>query len=377
MKTRLERKYFIPAIVFLMAMMRSLYGQSIAVNSGVDTTDKDAKAVVKLWTDYLKSNPNKDNIKGSGFWAESEMRKYPKVDQLLNAISTDGPTYGLFGGNATILYVKPWHDYIEIKTLFGASDSLQNIDVLCITSVFAKKENGEYKLYNALTVRSGQWQQQRVGSITFHYPGAHLFDPVKAGTLIRSVEDLALQWKLQVIPVDYYFADTYEEIQHLRGLDYSIGMGNKDKPSGMSDLETNAVFAGGLGENYFHEVVHLYLNRLFSGSPLVEGLAVFYGGSMGNDLQWHLARLDAYLDKHEEIKLNEIENFGFYLDNFTNPNSTIQGLLCYIAFKRGGIDQLRRLVLYNDIEIAIEKEFGIKRDNLNSFLREQIKLNKK
>lgn len=173
-------------------------------------------------------------------------------------------------GRATILYVKPRTDSFEIKTLFGWNDSLQNIHVLCITSVFAKKENGEYKLLNALTVNSRNWKRRRLGSITFHYPPTHAFDKEKANNLLQSINRLTKQWQLPQIPIDYYFPDNFEEIQHLRGLDCSMGMGNYEKPSGMSDKENNEVFSGGLGENYFHEIVHLYLNRLFPNSALIE-----------------------------------------------------------------------------------------------------------
>lgn len=373
MTTIFQRHFFVLTIIFILTIWTRTFGQNIAINPGVDTTDKDAKAVISLWTNYLKSQPNKNNIKESPYWAKSEKKKYPKVDQLLNAINTETPTYSM--GQATILYVKPKNDFVEIKTLFGWSDSLQNINVLCITSVFAKKENGAYKLFNALTVNSSNWQKQKIGSVTFHYPPTHIFDKEKANKLPLSINRLTKQWKLQPIPINYYFADNFEEIQRLRGLDYSIGMGNKDKPSGMSDQETNTVFSGGLGENYFHEIVHIYLNRLFPNSSLVEGLAVFYGGSLGHDLKWHLTRLNDYLNQHQEINLKDFENFR-YLDNFTNPNSTIQGLLCYLAFKKGGLDKLKQLMSYHDIYIAIEKEFGITKDGLNKFLREQINLNR-
>jgi hypothetical protein len=368
-------RLLIPIVFSLLTAKPDCSAQTITINPGVDTTDEDARVVITLWTNYLKSYPNKDNVKESPYWAESEKGKYPKVDQLLNAITTDGTTYSLFGGNATILYVKPKNDFVEIKTLFGTSDSLKNIEVLCVTSVFAKKENGEYKLYNALTVNSHDWQTQKLGSVTFHFPQTHAFDFEKAGRLLRSIDDLTKEWKLEPIPIDYYLADTYEELEHLRGLDYSMGMGNKDKPSGMADIETNIVFAGGLGENYFHEVVHIYLNPMFPNSPLREGLAVFYGGSMGHDLKWHLKRLDDYLDRHKEINPDDLYRLR-YMDNWTNPGSTIEGLLCYLAYKNGGLVRLKKFMSYDDIYMVIEKEFDVKKEGLDKFLREQIHLNR-
>lgn len=128
-------------------------------------------------------------------------------------------------------------------------------------------------------------------------------------------------------------------------------------------------------ENYFHEVVHIYLNKLFPASQLVEGLAVFYGGSLGHDLKWHLTRLNDYLNQHPEINLNDLEKF-LYTDNYTNPSSAIQGLLCYIAYQKGGLEGLKKLMSYDDTYVAIEKEFGIKKDGLNKYLRQQIKVYK-
>jgi hypothetical protein len=119
----------------------------------------------------------------------------------------------------------------------------------------------------------------------------------------------------------------------------------------------------------------LYLNRLFPNSPLLEGLAVFYGGSMGHHLKWHLAKLDDYLYKHPAIDLNEPQSF-LYMDNYTNPFGTIQGLLCSLAYKSGGLDKLKRLLSYEDLYQAVASEFGIKKYELGKFLRMQIHASK-
>lgn len=367
------RQISILRLFLFISITNNIFAQHIAINNGIDTTDLNIKTVIKLWTNYLNSNPNKDNIKDSPYWANTEKEKYPKVDQLLNSINSEIPTYLM--GQPTILYVKPKHDFFEIKTLFSTIDSLEHVYALCITSVFAKKENEQYRLYNALTVNSSDWKSEKIESVTFHFSSSYTFNETEANKLIRSIHNLTKQWELQTIPIDYYFANTYEEIQHLRGLDYFIGMGNRDKPSGMSDPEARTVFAGGLGENYFHEVVHIYLNNLFPKSPIVEGLAVFYGGSLGHDLKWHLARLNDYLNQHPEINLNDFENY-WYMDNFTNPNSTLQGLLCHIAYQQGGLNKLKKLASYENIYIAIEKELGVNKDGIDHYLRQQLQLNK-
>lgn len=373
MTAQLNKYCIVFAVALFFTGAIKTFGQPITINTGVDTADSDIKAVSTLWTNYLRSVPNQDNIKNSPYWADTEKKKFSKVDQLLNALHSDYPTYSM--GNPTILYVKPKEDFYEIKTLFGGTDSTGNISVLCITSVFAKKENGAYKLYNAFTLNTKQWKAEKLGSVTFHFPPAHPFDKNGAGKLLRSISALTKEWNLPIVPIDYYVADSYEEIEHLRGLDYYVGMGNREKPSGMADPDIKTVFAGGLGENYFHEVVHIYLNNLFPKSQLLDGLAVLYGGSMGHELKWHLARLDDYLNHHPETDLYDLEKFR-YMDNFTNPGSTIQGLLCYMAYQKGGLEKLKKLMSYEDTYTAVEKEFGVNRAGINKYLRQQIHANK-
>lgn len=361
-------------VVFLLLLTTwtEVTGQLIAVNPGVDSTDTEIKSALLCWSKYLLSRPSKLNIKDSPFWAESEKVKYPNVDQLLNAIDSDAPTYSM--GYPTIIYAKPKNGLMEIKTLFGRLDDLRTIYVSSIISVFVKKEREEYKLYNSLTIKTQSWNSQKRGSVTFHYSPTHKFDKKKADSLLQSIQDLTSKWSLQPIPIDYYYADTFEEMQHSRGLDYSVGMGNKDKPSGMADLDTKMVFCGGLGENYFHEVVHIYLNPLFPKSPLLEGLAVFYGGSMGKELGWHITRLNNYLNQHPEIDLTDFESF-WHMDNYTNPNSTIKGLICDLAYEKGGLVKLKSLLSHDDINMAIVKEFNIQKEEIGKFLRGEIKVN--
>jgi len=359
-------------LFFTLFLTTNCYGQNVFINPGVDTTDAEIVKAITIWTNYLNSKPNPENMRTSSFWDETEKKKYPVVDQLYNSLGNT-PPYEL--GKPTILYVKPDSQFILIKTLFSYSDSLRHTIAWCITNVYVKKESPVYKLYNALSKNISTWLVRKMGSVTFYYQPTYKFNEAKATRLIQSINHLAEEWKLKKIPINYYIGETYEQLQKLRGLEYAAGMGNRTKPSGISDAQNKSVYCGGLGENYFHEVVHLYLNPLNTNSALNEGVAVFYGGSMGHTLKWHLKRLDNYLDNHPEINLNKVDDF-YYMDNFTNPNSTIKGLLCYLAYKKGDVQQLKKLLKYENIDSAIENEFGIKKQDFDHFLREQIKLNK-
>ncbi len=308
------------ATLFLLFFSTIAYAQEVKVNLGVDLKNPEIKEVIDLWTSYIQSRPSKSTNTNNQFWADSENSKYKDVDLLLYSYSGFQTTYEL--GTPTIYYVKPTADGYHIKTMFQGKVGENDRDILAMTSVYARKEDGSFKLFNALTVNGKQWQKRKIDHVTFYYPPNHDFDEGKAADLLESIHKLRKDWNLKPIETTYYFAPTYEEIAALRGLDFGLGMGNAQKPTGIVDMANNTVYCAGLGENYFHEVAHVYLNQEFPHSPFLEGLAVFYGGSMGKSLQWHLERMDAYLAENK-VDLGNYEKF-YYMDNYTNPRGTIE-----------------------------------------------------
>ncbi len=347
-------------------------GQRLYLNNGVDTIEPGVKAAIHFLQTYLDAFDTTSNPNYSNYWPEEDCKNLKHPDPIVFAIAGDYPTYRM-GSTRTVLYVKPDTNYIQIKTLFAWTDTQNTVSVLAITNHYIKADNhAQLKFISPLKVIGGQWQTQTVRNVTYTYPSKHVFNKSKADSLVLSIEKLEREWDLKPISIHYYFADTKDEIQKLRGFDYSLDMGNRDKPSGISDDQDNVVFCSGLDENYFHEVVHIYLNHLYPKSPLREGLAIFYGGSMGHNLQWHTQRLSAYLQAHTEINLDSLDkkNYFIYVDNYTNPAGTIRGLICALVYKKSGIEGLKRMMTYTTLEEIFNKEFGLKRGQWDKFLRD-------
>ncbi len=306
------------------------------------------------------------------YWSAEDCKKYKIPDPGVYGLGGDYPTYSM-AGSKTITYVKPLKNgTIVLKTIGGNIDSLKNLDVYYITNHFITKDaNQKLHFISPVTYYKGNWNRTKVRNINFAYQKSHVFNKVKADSLINQIKNLENQWSLKPIEIEYFFADTYDEIQLIRGYDFSLGLGNVDKPSGIANQTDNIVYCAGNGENYFHEIVHIYLNRLHPKSPLNEGLAVFYGGSMGKTLQWHTDRLKIYLNNHPEINLTKLEDF-WQMDNYTNPNSTIKSILCNDVFKKHGFTGLKRLMTYESLNEIFEKEFNFDLKNLNKELRTLI-----
>lgn len=367
----LSKNSFCLSLLLFFCLNFAYAQRPIFINYTVDTTDALANKALHFYINYLNDFKDDTLPEMSKYWSAEDCKRYKIPDQMIYSLVGDYPTYNL-SRNRSIIYIRPDSNVIQLKTHFYDVDTSGEIYTVCITNHYVKVES-ENNIYfiNPLAVNGRFWQTEKRENITFFFPAYHHFNASKADSLIQQIQHLEKDWALKPINIRYYFANTNEELHKLKGFDYSLMMGNRDKPSGIADNKDNIVYCGGLGENYFHEVVHIYLNSLFPKSPLGEGIAVFYGGSMGKSLSWHSARLKAYLLNHPETNLNKLEEFRF-MDSSTNPYYTILGLLCETAYRKDGVKGLKRMMNYDSLDTLFEKEFGIKPEQKNDFLRNLI-----
>lgn len=360
------------AILCLSALIGSKAYAQINVNPGVDTTDLTIKSAIKFYSDYMSEFKGKKIPDFKKYWSEADCKRYKVPDPSVYGVGGDYPTYSM-APIKTITYVKPLaNDIIVLKSIGGWIDTLKILNVTYLSNHYLKKDNNQqFHFISPITYDQRNWQHKSLRNIHYIFPKKHVFNKKKADSLISQIEKLEKDWSLKPIEIEYYFAPTYDEIQQIRGYNFTLGQGNRDKPSGISNQTDNIVYCAGNGENYFHEIVHIYLNPIHPKSPLNEGLAVFYGGSMGKDLSWHVQRVKAYLKNHPEINLNKPEDF-YFMDNYTNPLSTIQGLLCSLIYKKDGVHGLKRLMDYTNMQDVYEKEFSLSLKDLNKGLRTLI-----
>lgn len=359
-------------IIFLFFNLSYLINaQTITYNHIVNSTNTETKKVIKLFEDYLKSSPQKQEK--SIFWNLQEQKEYKKYDFLESEFE---PSLYM-GFPVHILSIKSKNGIYQIKAQFGSCKENGSPNVLAIANFFVKKEKGSYKLYNALTFNKKEWLHKNVGLVDFYYPKYHKFSFQKADKLNVFIKDICDNFNLKPKPIEYYLADDFDEIQSLKGFDYYIGMGGKTKPTGKSTEDK--VYCGGLGEYYPHEVFHVvidkyYLNKHYWTS---EGIATFLGGSRGKGLDWHLKRTYDYLQKYPEINLNNLLDL-VNLDEYTSYHYSLGGLIAKRTFEKGGWIMIKEFMNSgksdNEYYNAIEKFLGIKRKNLNKYLREQLKV---
>ncbi|HRP61007.1 MAG TPA: hypothetical protein PK833_12095, partial [Vicingus sp.] len=165
-----------------------------------------------------------------------------------------------------------------------------------------------------------------------------------------------------------------KETEKIIGFDFNLMSSTNNPSSGVSDRINDLIIINGIAV-IFHETTHIYLNPLFTETPLSEGLATFYGGSMGISLSENIKFLNNYIQQHNEIDLYErLTESYFYIDNKHNPVYTLQGLLVQLAYDKGGISEMKKLLSFKNFDEIFKQYFKIKDQNsIDRFLKSELK----
>lgn len=370
------RAVFLILVSFTLSQM--VYAQSnhihVSVESSVNIANQAIASVIKVWEQYLNSNP--DSIYANPYWAESEQRQHKPFDLVGHTWWNPSLYRVMQHCKSTVLSVSPSGSSFIIRTMFYVSSPKDSgrVTVCSIIQIAARLENGSYKLCNVLPINTRFWHKERVGNIKFVFPPDHAFNRALAERMNRFVDSIATSWQLQALPIEYYFANDLDRVCKALGFDYWPAEGNISGRRGFTDVHNRIIYSGGSDEWYPHEFVHVYLIPLFPNAHYYfhEGYATLVGGSQGHDLSWHIQRNYEYLKDHSDIDVLSFKG----VDVFVGPAYFIGGLLCKMADEKGGLSLIRKLMTYGpedeDLYRAVRGVFGVSREHLNSFLREKL-----
>lgn len=365
------------SFLLLTLLVSQFFAQTICeINIGFNDSDPETNKVAELWKNYLNSKP--DSLYDNPYWLKEEKQNYKSFD--IASKTFFNPSIYSLGYKPLILSVKKIEDFYEIKTAYYTYGvNSKRAGILATVNVLAKKEGNEYKLFNALSVNRKSLTKKTYGSITYYYASDYRFDEAKALKMKKFIDDFTKTYGFKQIPVDYYIGRDFDEAMRFVGYDNFLSMGGPFTPRGFSDCDNHIILSGGQGEYYPHEIVHQYINPHFINSAhhvFIEGFASICGGTIGKPVQWHIKRLDKYLDEHPELNLNDLLEF-YEMDTSTNPQYVYGAVFCRMALEKGGFEEVKKLFNYGkedrDFYNALEKEFGIKKEELGKFIRGKIK----
>lgn len=346
-----------------------LIGQSISFNAQVNLENQEVAAVARLIEAYLSSNPQ--DQKANSYWNQEDQERYTDYDFLESEFQ---PSLYM-GYPAHVLSITKEKDHFRIKVKFAHAKAVPPL--LAIVNYVAKKQNGVYRLYNALEFNRRNWERHSLGMVQFYHPSYHQFDSLKAQALVDFIEESCMNFAVIPRPMEYYFANSFGEVQALRGFDYYLGEENSQDPSGKA--AENKVYCGGMGEYYPHEVFHVQIDPYFPNKHfwLSEGIATLLGGSRGENLNWHIKRCHAYLEQHPEIDLSkalELRN----MDDSTAYHYVLGGLIAQRILEKGGYPLLIEFMQSGKTDqeyyAALERFLGVAQSDLNQYLRAQLRI---
>lgn len=362
-------------LLFLFFAIRA-YGQQdkieVTLHSRVDTSNSEIRQIANLWINYLNSQP--DSLYDNPYWNKAEKLKFKNFDFSARYLYQFSSKQLLRYYKPTILSIEKESDHYEIRTIFSADGMQQvnqNSNLWCITNLYAVKEDGEWKLKNALPFITENWNRRRIGKITFVYPPHHKFNDAmakKANEFCNEIsnEFLFADWT----PFEFYITDTPDEMGRLLNFDffyagYTTGIGMND----------NRILFSGMGSEYYpHEFVHLLIPNGKRHGMIEEGFATWKGGQGGKTFEESVRLLAGELVKNDTVTFSDVleGEWGWQYASFY----TTGAILLNSAYRKGGLAAIKILLdVPNDNAKLMEtvcKLFEIDEGDIDRFWRNEV-----
>lgn len=324
------------------------------------------------------------------------MLHYTDFNGLMNLFSTESKQYinipffsyhlpDFFSKGAftkykpTLLSIYVIENDTIAKVSFNRIDSVGNTNLKAIFNFGLTTINSELKLENMVMVNSDGWIHRKVGTIEYVFPKCHKFSQQNADSMKTFNEKLSKIFNVTSFEIRYFITNNNIELQRLRGIDYLVDLYSLNIRSGLAEPNNGIIYSGNGSEYYPHEMVHLYIREWIGANNyhpwFDEGLATFLGGSRGMSLDWHLKELASYSSMND-LEFTDLLNMQRQVTESTNIEYTIGGLICKLAYEKGGIASVKELFAVgktdDDFYKGIYNVLGIKRDDLNKYIINEL-----
>lgn len=330
-----------------------------------------------LWLNFLNSKNQKE---ASKYWNTEEIEKYSDSTYCtftdLDIFSFKDIVKTLQQG-IHILNITQKDSLYKITSEFRITYPNDSIFTVAIFYVYAKKDNrtNELKLYNPLPINLKLYTNStQYKNIKFTYPKTHNFNKKLAKKQYKTIKSLASTYHLPLNNYNYIFCDDMNTLNKIKGYDYKFSHIGFEFPSGNADVKNKVAYQAGNNEYAPHEVIHLLINEEWTNTHgwFIEGFCTYYGGAGGKELDFHINKLSSHLIKNPDINLNNMLDY-INLDDETDYRYVLGGYFIKLAYEKGGSELVLKLMNQGksekDFYTTIENVLGIKREDLNSFVR--------
>jgi hypothetical protein len=275
------------------------------------------------------------------------------------------------------LNIEPFEDhYFRILNCNTVADSTGKVQTKAIYYVLVKKIKDAYKLFNYFYHEKEKLKTTSVGMVQYYYPQYYQFSSEKANRFIEFQDSLSVMFNQPVRNKIIYIVDTNTASLMARlGFVYQPMLPYSKNGRYMAD---NSMLLSSCDENHRHELVHYFTSLKYPDHILIfdEGLATCLGGCKGHDLKWHANNLYQYFIHDMNSDTSKILSLEAKI-NQTDPVYIKGAIIMKYTIDKYGFQKALNLLSYSEKqytdEEVIEKELGISRLRLNSFLLEYMK----
>lgn len=258
----------------------------------------------------------------------------------------------------------------DVKLLFrykGSPNKLINLKVL-------KDPLGRFYFKDLFSENLKQFQSFNSGQHIFYYHPQMIRDTVAEKKVHLFNQEIANLFNRPPIRLRAIVVNNSKQYCELFGYDYSSEM-TADIDAGGFAMTFEDAYLSYSGEIFYpHEIVHLYTESLTAHSWFEEGIATYFGGSMGCSLEEHLRVLAIEVD---QLDFSTIPTYHYY-SQWTNIKYAIGGLFVKLALEEyGGRKSLDVLLNSGKTEAdffkAIHTVFEIDKAGIEAFIKDKLK----
>jgi len=352
------------------------------VNENVKNKDEVYfKEIVQNWKNYLDAQ---EYVRSENIYWNHEVYDYPDYSLIsllleLRAIVNNNEKI-----QCSIIGLMPVkNDYYLLKTMYTQQDeATKMVELKYIISVYAKKQGDHFQFINSTQYHQEIYENRLIGDINYVIHPDHKFvekDAIKMNTFNQRMAKL---FESEPIKFDYILANNTNDLGDLLGLNFFSYSYQPVQSGGLADNYNAIIYAGNNSAYYPHEVVHLYTHAKFSRqyhSWVDEGVAAFFGGSTGYDLEWHVQKLRSFITDHPDYELRDLSKLQTEIPNgefTTDFRYAIGGFLMRQIYENEGMqglfDALQAGRSEEDYFALLENKLGIKPNEFEAYIKKEI-----
>lgn len=275
----------------------------------------DVASVHLLWAEYRQSIRGQSGCEPSTYWLDAEHAPFTMPNGVMRPRCTDLATSALWPQDqpAEVLSIERVSDetntLYRITTRYTPSNPPDSGSAArsTVTTVFAVRTNGEWKLSGSIVQLTRGWRREVVGPFTYVVSPTLQFSERRAADAVKFADSLSKAFGVPPLtPIHYYLVRDGDEMLRLKGIQLDTVYGT---PGGQSLV--GAIISGDtvFGENHAHEIAHVLIIPLTGPNLHIvasEGVPTWLGGTRSLRYPAALGVLREFLSTHPQAILDSL-----------------------------------------------------------------------